>query len=152
MRAELVSRLLCICAACIAKAIKPTAEAFAPCALARHDDAAPSDDHGMAQEIVSKAILRDESFVKLVETTDGDEYHPRCFIEEVVARFQLFIVTRQSLPYRAFCTFGLRKGGAAFYHIHTRSHSGVQCTCRSRRDSDSILRPERQVASRDNLF
>ena len=28
-----------ICAACIAKAIKPTAEAFAPCALARHDDA-----------------------------------------------------------------------------------------------------------------
>jgi hypothetical protein len=51
----------------------------------------------MAQEIVSKTILRDESFVKLVEKTDGDEYHPRCFVEEVMARFQLFIVTRQSL-------------------------------------------------------
>ena len=36
-----------------------------------------------------------------------------------------------------------------YVRIHTRSH-GVQCTYRSRRDSDPVLRPERQVASRDN--
>ena len=55
-----------------------------------------------AQEIVSKKILRDESYVTLVEKTDGDEYHPRCFVEEVVARFELFIVTRQSPSPLAF--------------------------------------------------
>ncbi len=100
MRAELVSRLRVFVQQHALH--RPRSQLLLPllyvhCALARHDDAAPSDDHGMAQEIVSKTILRDESFVKLVEKTDGDEYHPRCFVEEVMARFQLFIVTRQSL-------------------------------------------------------